>query len=157
MQDMLVRLYELTDEWGFVAEQEHMGITIRKPIASEKHIVVEWVKRIFNDSWASETSVAISNKPISCFMAVQDEELVGFACYDATALGFFGPTGVEESRRGKGTGRALLMACMLDMKLKGYGYAIIGAVGPAEFYANVLGAVEIPGSSFLSSKTQLKY
>ena len=35
---------------------------------------------------------------------------------------------------------------MLDMKLKGYGYAIIGWVGPAAFYEKAVGAVMIPGS-----------
>ena len=68
----------------------------------------------------------MSNHPISCFVAVQNQQIIGFACYDATALGFFGPTGVIEESRGKGVGKALLLACMLDMKLKGYGYAIIG-------------------------------
>jgi len=29
----------------------------------------------------------------------------------------------------------------------GYGYAIIGGVGPADFYTKVAGAVEIEGSS----------
>jgi hypothetical protein len=33
------------------------------------------------------------------------------------------------------------------MKLKGYGYAIIGGVGPAEFYHKAVGATEIPGST----------
>jgi hypothetical protein len=33
------------------------------------------------------------------------------------------------------------------MKLKGYGYAIIGDVGPAEFYRKTVGAVEIPDST----------
>lgn len=36
------------------------------------------------------------------------------------------------------------MAYLLEMKLKGYGYAIIEAVGPVEFYAQVVGAVGIP-------------
>jgi hypothetical protein len=33
------------------------------------------------------------------------------------------------------------------MKLKGYGYAVIGAVGPAEFYRKTVAAVEIPDSA----------
>ena len=32
------------------------------------------------------------------------------------------------------------------MRLKGYGYAAIGAVGPAEFYRKAVGAVPIPNS-----------
>ena len=39
------------------------------------------------------------------------------------------------------------MACMLDMRLKGYGYAIIGSVGQTEFYSRAVGAVEIPDST----------
>jgi hypothetical protein len=39
------------------------------------------------------------------------------------------------------------MACLLDMKLKGYGYAVIGFVGPADFYRKAVGAVEIPDST----------
>jgi hypothetical protein len=90
---------------------------------------------------------ALSSNPVSCYIAVKEERLIGFACYDATALGYFGPTGVEESQRGKGTGRALLLACLLDMRIKGYGYAVIGFVGPAEFYRKAVGAVEIPDST----------
>jgi predicted N-acetyltransferase YhbS len=72
---------------------------------------------------------------------------VGFACYDATALGYFGPIGVDQAHRKKGTGKALLAACLLDMKLKGYGYAIVGAVKETAFFEKTVGAVEIPGST----------
>jgi ribosomal protein S18 acetylase RimI-like enzyme len=156
MSDMLVKLYELKDDWGFIAEQEELGITIRKPIGPEKQLVVDWVRETFSDAWASETDRAISNVPISNFIAIQDGKLIGFTCYDATALGFFGPIGVLESCRGRGTGKALLLACLLDMKLKGYGYAIIGSVGPSEFYSKSVGAVEIPDSSPGLWKTWLR-
>lgn len=148
MTDMLVKLYHLKDDWSFLAEQEKLGIAIRKPIGSEKLLIVDWVrKKFFLDAWASETDMALSNRPITCFVAVKNKKLIGFACYDATALGFFGPTGVLKTHRGKGTGKALLLACLLDMKLKGYGYAIIGSIGPAEFYRKTVGAVEIPDST----------
>jgi predicted GNAT family acetyltransferase len=81
---------------------------------------------------------------------------MGFGCYDSTALGFFGPTGVSDECRGKGTGKALLMACLLDMKLKGYAYAVIGAVGPAEFYTKAAGATIIPGSEQSIYKTLIR-
>jgi GNAT superfamily N-acetyltransferase len=154
--DMLVKLYELEDDWTFIADQARLGITIRKPLGSEKHLVVDWVRAQFEDEWASETDVAFSNQPRSLFVAIQDGGIVGFACYDAAALGFFGPTGVLEACRGRGTGRALLLACLLDMKLKGYGYAIIGGVGPAEFYRKAVGASEIPGSTPGVWKTWLR-
>ncbi len=144
---MLVKLYRLKDDWSFHADQESVGITIRKPTGPEKHLIIDWVREIFSDAWASETDTAISNKPGTCFVAVRGNKLIGFACYDATALGLFGPIGVEESCRGKGTGKALLLACLLDMKLKGYGYAIVGQTDEFEFYAKAVGAVEIPDSS----------
>ena len=39
-----------------------------------------------------------------------------------TARGFFGPTGVKESARHKGVGRALLMVTLKDMASQGYAY-----------------------------------
>jgi len=147
MTDMLVKLYEIQDDWSFLSEQDRLGIAIRKPIGTEKHYLVDWVREKFSDAWASETDMAFSNWPISCFVAIKGQTPIGFACYDATGLGFFGPIGVDEPYRGSSTGKALLLACLLDMKLKGYGYAIIGSIGPAEFYRKAVGAVEIPDST----------
>ena len=146
MPDMLVKLYNLQHNWDFVASQEALGIIIRKPIGSENQIIIEWVRDTFRPGWASEVAVALHTHPVSCFIALKEGSIIGFACYDATALGFFGPTGVAESERGKGTGTALLMACLLDMKLKGYGYAVIGWAGPVDFYRKVVGAEVITDS-----------
>ncbi len=146
-QDMLVRLYDLPLDWGFIAEQERLGVTIRKPIGPEKHLIVAWVKDQFGRAWASEADCAISKCPVSCFIAVKEQELLGFACYDATALGFFGPFGVRPDSRRQGTGAALLRAAMLDMKLKGYGYAIIGQTSILDYYAKIVGATPIPCSA----------
>jgi GNAT superfamily N-acetyltransferase len=146
MPDMLVKLYALKTDWSFLGDQEKHGIVIRKPLGSERHLLIDWVKQKFGEAWASETDMALSNRPITCFIAIRDHNPIGFACYDATALGFFGPTGVDEPHRGRGTGKALLLACLLDMRLKGYGYAIIGWAGPTEFYATAVGAIEIPDS-----------
>jgi GNAT superfamily N-acetyltransferase len=147
MTDMLVKLYDLPDNWDLLAKKAARGVTLRKPIGPEKHLIMDWVRENFSDAWASEADMAMSNRPVTCFIACQRQTLIGFACYDATALGFFGPSGVAERYRGKGIGKALLLACLLDMKLKGYGYAIIGDVGPAEFYRKTVGAVEIPDST----------
>ena len=147
MADMLIKLYELEDHWPFLVEQKERGITLRKPIGPEKHGIIDWVSDHFGAGWASEIDVALSNTPGTCFVAVKDANIIGFACYDATALGFFGPIGVDKSHRKKSTGKALMTACLLDMKLKGYGYAIVGAVKDTDYYKNAVGALEIPDSS----------
>jgi hypothetical protein len=43
-------------------------------------------------------------------------------------------------------GNALLMKALEGLRDYGYAYAIIGGVGPKEFYAKNCGAIEIPGS-----------
>ena len=147
MPDMLIKLFDIADDWRILAEQKDRAITIRKPIGPEKHILIDWVSHHFGAGWASEADTAISNKPRTCFIAVTGATIIGFACYDATALGFFGPIGVEKSHRNQGTGKALMTACLLDMQLKGYGYAIVGAVQDTEYYKKTIGALEIPDSS----------
>ncbi len=147
MPDMLVKLYDLEDDWHFIAGQKDQGITVRKPIGPEKQLIVQWVSDNFGSAWAAETDVALANEPRTCFVAVKEAEMIGFACYDATALGYFGPIGVDRRHRRKETGAALLKACLLDMKLKGYGYAIVGAVKDTGFFKKAVGAVEIPEST----------
>jgi predicted N-acetyltransferase YhbS len=117
--------------------------TIRVALPPELHIVQAWVRRNFSEYWVSEVTVAMSHQPPGCLIAVDAGELVGFACYDATARGFFGPTGVAQASRGKGIGLALLFRTLQAMKAQGYGYAIIGSAGPHEFYASAVGAVPI--------------
>lgn len=142
---MLVKLYDLPNIKisDFVSPE----IKIRKPLGTEKDMVVKWVKNNFEEIWGSEMDVSFSRVPVSCYIAHHSKEIVGFACYDGTALGYFGPTGVIESFQGKGIGKALLFASLLEMKLKGYGYAIIGWAGPQEFYQKTVGAIAIPDSA----------
>lgn len=146
MRDLLVKLYELQDDWGFLGDQRSHGVLIRKPIGPEKQVLIDWVGAAFGHGWASEIDMALSNRPVTCFIAIKDETPIGFSCYDATALGFFGPVGVCEDHRAHGTGKALLLAALLDMRLKGYGYAVIGWAEPAGFYRKTVGAIEIPDS-----------
>ncbi|MEM9949961.1 MAG: GNAT family N-acetyltransferase [Chloroflexota bacterium] len=146
MTDMLVKLYDLPPLTPIIEQQSKHGITIRRALAPEKHLILAWVREYFSEYWVSECDVAINRQPVTCFIATHDEQLIGFACYDTTRKGFFGPTGVAESSRGKGTGKALLLACLHDMWQYGYGYAIIGWVGPESFYEKAVGAIVIPDS-----------
>jgi GNAT superfamily N-acetyltransferase len=147
MPDMLVKLYTLPDVEEVLAQQRKAGVEIRRALAPEKHLVVDWVKHTFQAYWGSECEVAFTRQPVSCFIALENNQLLGFGCYEATCKNFFGPTGVNEHARGKGVGKALLLACLQAMRAEGYAYAIIGGVGPAEFYTKIAGAVLIEGST----------
>jgi GNAT superfamily N-acetyltransferase len=151
MHDMLVNLYA-TDA-PFLQPEPALksargeAVTIRRALAPERNLVIDWVGAQFSQGWASEAAVAFSNTPPKCHLAHCSNRLVGFACFDATALGFFGPLAVAAEERGSGIGAALLKAVLIAMRAYGYAYAIIGGVGPAEFYARVAGAVAIPDST----------
>jgi GNAT superfamily N-acetyltransferase len=144
--DMLVKLYDLPDSRDALARLRESGVDVRRALAPEKHKVIAWVRTNFSEHWASEAEVALSRQPVSCFIAVDHGKILGFACHDATCPNFFGPTGVEPTTRKKGIGKALLLVCLEAMRQQGFGYAIIGGVGPAEFYSKAVGAVAIEGS-----------
>jgi predicted N-acetyltransferase YhbS len=144
--DMLVKLYDLPDSGAAFERLREQGIHIRRALAPEKHKIAAWVRQNFAEGWASETEIAFARQPISCFIAVKEGRVVGFACHDATCRNFFGPTGVAPQARKSGVGTGLLFACLEAMRQQGFGYAIIGGVGPAAYYAKAVGAVPIEGS-----------
>ena len=147
MADMLVRLYALPDAAPALARAHQQGVTIRRPQSAERSLVVDWVRTTFSSGWADECSIAFASQPPSCFIAVRDHELAGFACHDCTRPNFFGPAGVAAALRGDGIGAALTLATLAAMRDAGFAYAIIGGVGPSGFYAKVAGAVPIEGST----------
>ncbi len=146
MIDMLVRLYDLPDNTVLYRKVAEHGVTLRRARAFEKHTVAAFVREHFSEKWVSEVEVAIARQPPACFIATRDKRILGFACHDTTARGFFGPTGVAEEARGLGIGKALLMMSLEALRDMGHAYGFIGGVGPKEFYAKTCGAVEIPGS-----------
>lgn len=146
MHDMLVKLYALPEYAGLKSAIEASGIIFRRPLSAEKSILLDWVNRHYGSGWASEVDVSFSYQPISSFIAVREQAIIGFATYDAAYRNFFGPTGVDQAYRGKGIGKVLLMECLEAMRAQGYAYAIIGGVGPAEFYRKAVGAELITGS-----------
>lgn len=146
MPDMLVKLYDLPEMESPKDYEKRTGITVRRAIGPEKHLVADWVEKHFSKYWRSEVEVAFAKSPVTCLIAVENTKLLGFACYDATVKGFFGPTGVDENERGRGIGKILFQQSLEMMRLDGYGYAVIGGAGPTEFYAKTANATLIEGS-----------
>ena len=146
MSDMLVNLYDAELEPD-IARRSLEGVRFLRPIAPSKGKVLEFIRENFSEGWAHECEAAFAESPARCWIAVADGKVVGFACYDATARGYFGPTGVREDMRKRGIGAALLRLCLRSMRDMGYGYAIIGwaAEDAKPFYTRAVGAKEIEG------------
>lgn len=140
--DWLIKLYDLPP-LGPLAE----GVVVRKPIAPEYDLVVSWVGEHFSRGWASETRSALANTPRSLYIALRDQTILGFSCYDTTGRGFVGPIGTVPEARRTGVGAHVLRACLTEMRALGYGYAVAGWVGAPEFFQHAAGAVAIEGSS----------
>lgn len=125
-------------------EQEYEAFRIKRVFVGEKPRVLAFIRENFSEGWVNEAECALLQH--KCFIAVKDGSILGFACYDATAKGYFGPIGVLEKTRGKGVGTALLLRTLTCMREEGYGYAIIGWVDDAEqFYRKTVNAEWIPG------------
>jgi len=146
MPDMLVRLYNLPLIAPVLDNLSARGVGVRRALAPERHIVLDFVGRHFNNGWVSETAVTFGKTPVTCLIATYDERVIGFACYDAIQLNFFGPTGVDEAWRGHGIGKALLVATLDAQRHQGYAYSIVGGAGPQDFYRKAVDAIAIEGS-----------
>ena len=140
MPDLLVNLLSLPP----LEEPEEFIIRRAQPF--ELSAVRAFVTENFSPSWADEISVGFARQPISVYVATMQRELVGFSAYECTRRAFFGPTGVVDTARGKGIGKALLLASLWGLREMGYLYGIIGAAGPVHFYQKAVGAIIIPGS-----------
>ncbi len=147
MADLLVRLYELPDVAQALKSLADAGVTVRRAMAYERQVVTDWVRSTFSPGWAAECESAFSGPPVTCYVATEGGSLLGFACYDCTCRGFFGPIGVDEGARNRGIGRGLLLACLRSMEEAGYGYAVVGGAASEEFYRGVVEVWEIPGST----------
>lgn len=142
MPDLLVNLLKLPA----LAIEEDQPFVVRRAQPFEMTLVRQFIETKFSVAWADEVIVGFSNKPVSVFIATQAGQIVGFAAYECTRRAYFGPTGVVEEMRGRGAGRALLLAALWGLRELGYVYAIIGGVGPIRFYQKEVGAIVIPDS-----------
>src|SRR5574338_56169 len=142
MPDLLVNLLKLPR----VDTADAREFNVRRAQPWEMSQVRRFVSENFSPKWADEMSVGFARQPISVYIATIDRELTGFAAYECTRRGFFGPTGVLQAVQGKGIGKALLLASLWSLREMGYVYAIIGAAGPVRFYQKTVGAIIIPDS-----------
>lgn len=146
MPDMLVKLYNLPPLEPVLQEAAGQGIAVRPAMHTETHRIRDFIGQHFAPGWVEEAMGCFHDFPVRCHIAVKDNSILGFCCWDTSARGFLGPMGVDPALRGQGVGRALLLSALHAMRSYGYGYAIIGWVGPAAFYEKVCGAQVIEDS-----------
>ena len=122
------------------------GVQLKRALSIDRQRVLQFIQQNFGDGWRNEAETTLTSCPSRCVLAVKDEQIIGFACWDATARGMFGPIGVTEACRGTGVGSALLLRALAYMRDEGYAYAIIGWVTyAAPFYEKLMVATFIPG------------
>jgi GNAT superfamily N-acetyltransferase len=158
MADLLVRLYALPPLEPVVAALAGQGIAVRRALAPERPQVAAFARQHGSEGWAAECEAAFARMPLACFVATDarvttgaaagatSETLIGFACYEATCRNYFGPQLVHEQHRGRGVGKALLLAALHAMRAEGYAYAIVGWASSVDFYRKTVGATVIDGS-----------
>src|SRR6266566_3597758 len=122
MADMLVNLLTLPPMEPLIKALSGAGTVVRRAQAFELTPVRQFIEKNFAVAWADEASVGFANKPVSVFIAHREEQILGFAAAECTRRAFFGPTGVLESERGKGVGKALLLAGLHALREMGYVY-----------------------------------
>lgn len=126
------------------------GVEVKRAYVGDREKILDFVRKKFPEHpvWPTETDYALMQEGCKCFIVVENCQLLGFACYDACAKGFFGPVGIDPERRGQELGKALLIRTLEAMREAGYGYAIIGWVDGAEkFYQRSVGAQFIAGGN----------
>jgi hypothetical protein len=122
------------------------NINCRKAEQNDAAWLKFFLKNEFGNRWITAVENGFSQENIPIFIAIDNNQINGFACFDVgrNKKGLFGPMGTSLSNRLQGIGYTLLHHCLREMKEQGYEYAIIGQAGPLEFYEKACNAIIIP-------------
>lgn len=136
--DLLAHSWDTADEEAFLSLE---GFTIRRLEQRDMIAFSDWLHRTWGPAWQAEGLISLKREPVSTFIAEYNGRICAFASYGVAAFPYgFGPTGTEETLRGKGLGRVLFYRCMNDLKTQGHTFAEVCWVGPIAFYAKVANA-----------------
>ncbi|MEW6045608.1 MAG: GNAT family N-acetyltransferase [Bacillota bacterium] len=120
---------------------ERLGVRVRRLEHTDETAFRAWLEQTWGPNWTYEALLALRRPVPTGFVAEQDGRIVGFAVYDSTRPGWFGPMGVEVAWQGSGVGIELCVQAFEAMAAQGYRAAEIAWAGPRCFYARKLGAV----------------
>ncbi len=134
---------ETQSTWNLEVALDGISADATRPSHADAERVLSFVEREFGRIWRFEAAKAFERELPPAFIAEDAGEITGFAVHDVNnrGLGFFGPTGVAKSMRGKGIGCRLLLASLADLRRMGYARAVIPWTDALEFYRKCCGAV----------------
>jgi GNAT superfamily N-acetyltransferase len=122
-----------------LAEQ---GIEVRRLVPADRLAYSAWLADSWGSAWHDEGMNAFANDPISGFIAIHAGRLCAFAVYNVEGFaGHFGPTGTDDSQRGRGIATALFYRCMEDLRRGGLDSAEVVWVGPIAYYTRIADAI----------------
>jgi mycothiol synthase len=116
------------------------GIAIRPLVAADRAELDTYLSARWSAGWRHEALEALDVDPPTGFLAQRDGQIVGFAVYDVSRPGWFGPTGTDEELRGRGIGAALLRRCLAAWQTAGRERGEICWTRVWSFYAKVADA-----------------
>jgi GNAT superfamily N-acetyltransferase len=119
------------------------GYQLRRIDNKSRDRLLRWIADKFAPVWALEVARAADGPRRAVHAAWLAEEPIAFAAADGNnqGLGWFGPAGTDPLHRGKRLGEALLVRCLEDVRgLPEAG--VIAWIGPKQFYAKTVGAVD---------------
>lgn len=116
--------------------------SIERGSAGTRERILEFVESHFGKIWRFEIEPAFRDPSPPLFFATEHGAIAGFSAHDVNnrGLGFFGPEGIDTSRRGRGFGKALLLASLADLRRRGYRQAVIPWASSPGFYTKTCGA-----------------
>lgn len=144
MPDIITPLFDTPDVTPLLERLRGEGITVRRARPWERSALCEFVLAHFGQGWVDETLVAFQRQPITTLIARDGDKIIGFAAFEVSARGYFGPTGVDDTYRGRGIGKALYLESLNGLRELGYAYAIVGSPGPVDFYLNAAPGLLLP-------------
>jgi GNAT superfamily N-acetyltransferase len=112
----------------------------RRARAEEEEVVAAFCREHYAN-WETEARWSFDEVEPKCAVWLDDEGLLGFACWSVTREGWFGPMATRpDLRQKKGIGTGTLSVALAGLADDGYSAAEISWVGPERFYAKVAGA-----------------
>jgi GNAT superfamily N-acetyltransferase len=152
--------YEQTQStWNLEVDLAFIGETsdVIRPTHADAERVLAFVEREFGRVWRFEAAKAFEREPRPAFITVDANVVTGFAVHDVNnrGLGFFGPTGVMKSMRGRGAGCRLLLASLADLRSRGFERVVIPWTDALAFYEKCCGATAAHRFVSMQKRTRL--